>query len=58
MFRRMLESATAEMLPYVAIAAFTGARRSEILRMTWKDVWSIQGFWNWNPPRLKQNAED
>ena len=42
--RRMLESATAEMLPYVASAAFTGARRSEILRMTWEDVWSIEGF--------------
>ncbi|MBT6239977.1 MAG: hypothetical protein HOI50_16620, partial [Verrucomicrobia bacterium] len=33
--QRMLESAPPEMLPYVAIAAFTGARRSEILRMTW-----------------------
>ena len=40
----MLESASAEMIPYVAIAAFTGARRSEILRLSWENVWSIKGY--------------
>ena len=42
--RLLLEYASSEMLPYVAIAAFTGARRSEILRLRWENVWSIEGF--------------
>ena len=31
------------MIPYVALGAFTGARRSEILRLHWSHIWRIKG---------------
>ena len=42
-FGTLLAAASPEMLPYVALAGFVGARRSELLRMTWKDVWRVEG---------------
>ena len=42
-FKTLLAAASPEMLPYIALAGFTGARRSEILRMTSKDVWRVAG---------------
>ena len=41
-FEDLLSTATTELRPYIALAGFTGARRSEILRMTWRDVWRVQ----------------
>ena len=35
---RLLESAPAELVPYIAIAAFAGLRRAEIERLDWKEV--------------------
>lgn len=35
---RLLEAASAEVLPYVAIGAFAGLRRAELERMDWSDV--------------------
>jgi integrase len=36
--RRLLEAATPELLPCLAIGAFTGMRTAELLRLEWKDV--------------------
>src|SRR4029450_8894076 len=35
---RLLESASPEILPYLAIGAFAGLRASEIERLDWRDV--------------------
>jgi len=35
---RLLEAASLELLPYVAIAAFAGLRRAELERLDWSDV--------------------
>jgi integrase len=35
---RLLESALAELVPYVAIGAFAGLRRAELERLDWKEV--------------------
>jgi len=35
---RLLESAPAELVPYVAIGAFAGLRRAELERLDWKEV--------------------
>jgi integrase len=35
---RLLESASRELLPYVAIGAFAGLRRAELERLDWSDV--------------------
>jgi len=35
---RLLESATAELLPYIAIGAFAGLRRAELERLDWKEI--------------------
>jgi integrase len=36
--RRLLESATPEILPYIAIGAFAGLRRAELLRLDWSEI--------------------
>jgi integrase len=43
-FKRLLSAASPEMLPYIAISGLTGARRSEVLRLTWEDVWRVEGY--------------
>ena len=35
---RLLESAAAELVPYIAIGAFAGLRRAELERLDWKEV--------------------
>ena len=35
---RLLESAPAELVPYVAIGAFAGLRRAELERLDWREV--------------------
>jgi integrase len=35
---RLLESASSEILPYIAIGAFAGLRSSEIERLDWRDI--------------------
>jgi integrase len=35
---RLLESASAELVPYIAIGAFAGLRRAELERLDWKEV--------------------
>jgi integrase len=35
---RLLESAPAELVPYIAIGAFAGLRRAELERLDWKEV--------------------
>jgi integrase len=35
---RLLEAASTELLPYIAIGAFAGLRRAELERLDWKDV--------------------
>lgn len=42
-FKALLNASSLDILPYIALAGLTGARRSEILRMTWKDVWRVAG---------------
>ena len=42
-FGTLLAAASPDMLAFVGLAGFTGARRSEILRMTWNDVWRVKG---------------
>jgi integrase len=32
-----------KMIPFMALGAFTGARRSEILRLNWRHIWRIKG---------------
>ena len=39
----LLATASRNMIPYLALGAFTGARRSEILRLHWEHVWRIGG---------------
>jgi len=42
-FERLLNAAPTELLPYISLAGFTGARRSEILRLNWRHVWRVEG---------------
>jgi integrase len=39
---RLLESASAELVPYIAIGAFAGLRRAELERLDWREV-DLQG---------------
>ncbi|MDA7670746.1 tyrosine-type recombinase/integrase [Verrucomicrobia bacterium] len=43
-FINLLEASSHQILPIIAMAGMTGARRSELLRLTWEDVWRIDGF--------------
>ena len=43
-FKALLIAASPEMIPYVAISGMTGARRSEVLRLTWEDIWRVEGY--------------
>jgi len=43
-FAKLLAEADAEVLPFLAIGAFTGLRHAEILRLEWEDVRFAQGF--------------
>ncbi|MEI6083146.1 MAG: site-specific integrase [Verrucomicrobiota bacterium] len=43
-FAKLLAKADAEVLPFLAIGAFTGLRHAEILRLEWEDVCFAQGF--------------
>ena len=43
-FRKLLENSSPQILPVIAIAGLTGARRSELMRLTWEDVWRIEGY--------------
>ncbi len=40
---KLLKAASPELLPFIAIGAFAGIRRAEILRLTWDEVWGIPG---------------
>ncbi|MBC8324519.1 MAG: tyrosine-type recombinase/integrase [Verrucomicrobia subdivision 3 bacterium] len=42
-FEKLLNAAPTELLPIIALGGFTGARRSEILRLHWRHVWSVEG---------------
>jgi integrase len=42
--RRLLESATSEILPYIAIGAFGGLRPAEISRLDWSEVHLDRNF--------------
>jgi integrase len=43
-FAKLIAQADAEVLPFLAIGAFTGLRHAEILRLEWDDVHFGQGF--------------
>ena len=43
-FAKLLAKADAEVLPFLAIGAFTGLRHAEILRLEWEDIRFAQGF--------------
>ena len=40
----LLSAAPAEIIPALAIAAFTGCRSAELMRLEWKDVDTVGGF--------------
>ena len=40
---KLLKAASPELLPFIAIGAFAGLRREEILRLTWDDVRRTKG---------------
>ena len=42
-FEKLLNAAPTELLPIIALGGFTGARRSEILRLHWRHVWRVEG---------------
>jgi integrase len=41
--RDMLNNADADLLPVIALGGLAGLRREEILRLNWKNVWSVKG---------------
>ena len=43
-FGDLLDSASIEMLPMIAIGGFAGARTQEILRLHWDDIWRIKDY--------------
>jgi integrase len=43
-FCRLLENADTEVLPLVALMGFCGIRFSEATRLTWEDVWGVDGY--------------
>jgi len=42
-FQKLLCSSPVELLPYIVIAGFAGARRSEIIRLNWEYIWRVKG---------------
>ena len=42
-FRALLETAEGPLKPLMAIAGLAGLRTAELLRLTWDDVWRIEG---------------
>jgi integrase len=43
-FAKLISKADAELIPFLAIGAFTGLRHAELLRLEWEDVRFAQGF--------------
>jgi len=43
-FAKLISKASSELVPFLAIGAFTGLRHAEILRLEWEDVRFAQGF--------------
>ncbi len=43
-FTKLIAKADAELVPFLAIGAFTGLRHAELLRLEWEDVRFAQGF--------------
>jgi len=43
-YKDLLSKSSPKMLPVIAIAGMTGARRSELMRLTWQDVWSVENY--------------
>jgi integrase len=43
-FATLIAKADAELVPFLAIGAFTGLRHAELLRLEWEDVRFAQGF--------------
>jgi len=43
-FVKLISKADAEVVPFLAIGAFTGLRHAEILRLDWEDIRFAQGF--------------
>jgi len=43
-FAKVIAKADADLLPFLAIGAFTGLRHAELLRLEWEDVRFEQGF--------------
>ncbi|RIZ68543.1 MAG: hypothetical protein D0530_11940 [Methylococcales bacterium] len=41
---KLLSKANSELIPFLAIGAFTGLRHAELLRLEWEDVRFAQGF--------------
>jgi len=52
-FRTVLENANPEMLPAVAMFGLCGLRTSEIEKLTWENVFDIEGFIELNAHRTK-----
>ena len=43
-FVKLISKADAEVVPFLAIGAFTGLRHAELLRLDWEDIRFAQGF--------------
>ena len=43
-YKDLLRKSSPEILPVIAIAGMTGARRSELMRLTWQDVWRVENY--------------
>ena len=43
-FIKLISKADADLIPFLAIGAFTGLRHAELLRLDWEDVRFAQGF--------------
>ena len=43
-FNALLQSASPEVLPMIAIGGFAGTRTKEILRLCWEDVWRVKEY--------------
>ena len=42
-YKAMLQGADKDLLPIVALMGFCGIRRSEAMRLSWEDVWGMEG---------------